>query len=86
MLENVKQLELSAKDIALIEAALHTQEKILSVQREAGGAFAHEKLSDLKHLLKRVRRARPQRAACMASVWTYLAGSLFGVGSKRCHE
>ena len=59
MLDNLNRLDLTAKDIELIEAALQTQKKILSVQSEAGGARARQKLSDLKHLIKRVGRARP---------------------------
>ena len=59
MLDNLNRLDLTAKDIELIEAALHTQRKILSVQSEAGGAGARQKLGDLKHLIKRIGRARP---------------------------
>ena len=59
MLDNLNRLDLTAKDIELIEAALQTQKKILSVQSEAGGTRAHQKLSELKQLIKRVGRARP---------------------------
>ena len=86
MLERVKQLELTAKDFEIIEAALHTQQKILSVQSEAGGTGAREKLTDLKHLMQRIGRARPPRKVWTQSIWAYLTGSLFGVGRNNCHE
>ena len=59
MLDRLKRLDLTAKDIEMIEAALQTQKKILAVQSEAGGTGARQKLSDLRHLLQRIRRARP---------------------------
>ncbi len=86
MLERVRQLELTAKDFEMIEAALHTQQKILSVQSEAGGTGAREKLTDLKHLMQRIGRAGSPRKACTQSLWSYLTGSLFGIGRKGCHE
>jgi len=58
-MDNLNRLDLTTKDIELIEAALQTQKKILAVQSEAGGARARQKLTDLKHLIKRVGRARP---------------------------
>lgn len=78
MLDNLERIDLSAKDIELIEAALHTQKKILSVQSEAGGTGARQKLSDLKHLLRRVGRARSRKndmptsglMAMVRSFWT----------------
>ncbi|WP_298843376.1 hypothetical protein [uncultured Roseobacter sp.] len=59
MLENLRNIDLTAKDIELIESALHTQKKILSVQSQAGGRGARKKLTDLKHLMKRLNRATP---------------------------
>ncbi|WP_375228451.1 hypothetical protein [Roseobacter sp. S98] len=59
MLENLRNIDLTAKDIELIESALHTQKKILSVQSQAGGRGARKKLTDLKHLMKRLNRAGP---------------------------
>mmetsp|Transcript_39674 Transcript_39674/g.89950 ORF Transcript_39674/g.89950 Transcript_39674/m.89950 type:complete len:87 (+) Transcript_39674:26-286(+) len=57
MLDNLHNLDLTKKDIELIEAALHTQKKILSVQSQAGGSGARKKLTDIKHLMKRINRA-----------------------------
>ena len=73
MLVNMNSLELTAKDIELIEAALHTQKMILSVQSEAGGTGAQQKLGDLKHLLKRVGRARPVVKGTSAMSWAQTA-------------
>ncbi|MEM6886846.1 MAG: hypothetical protein AAF636_01765 [Pseudomonadota bacterium] len=77
MFDDLNKLELSSKDIELIESALHTQKKILSVQSEAGGAGARRKLSDLKHLLKRVNRASRRENDDSGSGWSHLARTLF---------
>ena len=61
MLDNLHNLDLTTQDIELIESALQTQKKILAVQSEAGGSGAHKKLTELKHLIKRInRKAAPQ--------------------------
>lgn len=77
MLDNMNRLDLTAKDIELIEAALHTQKKILSVQSEAGGTGARQKLSDLKHLIKRVGKSRPNSAAQPSTGFFAAARNLF---------
>ena len=69
MFNNLHTLELTAQDIALIEAALHTQKKILSVQSQAGGTGAHKKLVDLKQLIGRVGRAGAKTAPQPARGW-----------------
>jgi hypothetical protein len=69
MFNNLHTLELTAQDIALIEAALHTQKKILSVQSQAGGTGAHQKLSDLKQLIGRVGRAGAKAARQPGRGW-----------------
>jgi len=55
---NNKKLDLTAKDIEMIEAALHTQKKILSVQSEAGGSGARQRLTDLTQLIGRIGKAQ----------------------------
>lgn len=62
MLDSPHRLELSAKDMDLLESALQTQQKILSVQSQAGGSGAVHKLADLQRLMKRVGRARAARS------------------------
>lgn len=73
MFENLNRLDLTSKDIDMIEAALHTQKKILAVQNEAGGTGAHRKLSDLKRLMKRVNRARTAQDNRQSQSWTQMA-------------
>jgi hypothetical protein len=58
MFDTVTRLDLTSKDIELIEAALHTQKKILAVQSEAGGTGASNKLNDLKNLSRRIGKAQ----------------------------
>lgn len=72
MLDN-NELDLTAKDIELIEAALHTQKKILSVQSEAGRGGARQRLTDLQHLMKRIGRARQSSMRASKSSWTQAA-------------
>lgn len=62
MLEDVQKVDLTRRDIELIETALATQEKILAVQSRAGGRLARERLNDLKGLMRRLRRQVPDDA------------------------
>ncbi|WP_299862141.1 hypothetical protein [uncultured Roseobacter sp.] len=81
MLDNSHNLDLTAKDIELIESALHTQKKILSVQSEAGGSGARKRLTDLKHLMKRINRSTSRRSMSQPETqrlgWGHFARSLF---------
>ena len=88
MLDNLNQLKLTKKDIELIEAALHTQKKILSVQSEAGGTGARQRLSDLQHLIKRLGRVRPEPTSAAEPIWSQLTRGIFGCyGTGSCrHE
>ncbi len=85
MLENLNRLDLTAKDIELIESALHTQKKILSVQSQAGGTGAGHKLTELKHLIKRVNRARPAGETMTYSSWMQSFRNLFCT-ADRCRQ
>ena len=76
MFDNLDRIDLSAKDIAMIEAALQTQKKILLVQSEAGGTGARQKLRELKHLLKRVGRARTHTPKPSQNSWIAMARSI----------
>ena len=58
MFDNLNRLDLTAKDIDLIESALQTQRKILAVQSEAGGTGAAQKLNELRNLTRRIGKAR----------------------------
>lgn len=77
MIDNLHTLGLTAKDIELIESALHTQKKILSVQSEAGGSGARKKLTDLKHLMKRINRGVSPAPKVQAQGWGHFARTLF---------
>ncbi|GIT85095.1 MULTISPECIES: hypothetical protein [Roseobacter] len=76
MFENLNRLDLTSKDIDMIEAALHTQKKILAVQSEAGGTGARRKLTDIKQLMKRVGRARNMNYKGPAQSWTQMARTM----------
>ena len=59
MLDDYHKVDLTRQDLELIEAALHTQEKILAVQTRAGGDNAQAKLDALKGLIRRLGRQAP---------------------------
>ena len=62
MLDQNQDIEFSVHDLEVIEEALFTQEKILSVQSRAGGNGAKTRLSELQGLLQRMRRQRGDKA------------------------
>ena len=62
MLDLNQDIEFSGHDLEVIEEALFTQEKILSVQSRAGGNGAKTRLSELQGLLQRMRRQRGDKA------------------------
>lgn len=84
MLDALNKLNLTAKDIEMIEAALHTQKKILLVQSEAGGSGARQKLTDLKYLMKRVSRTR-SKPARQATTWAQTVRCMFFSQSSCSH-
>lgn len=77
MLDDTHSVDLTKHDLELIEAALQTQEKILSVQSRAGGDAARARLNDLKGLMRRLRRQTPSAQAAPAPSWSQAARSLF---------
>ncbi len=70
------RLDLTKKDIELIESALHTQSKILAVQSEAGGCGAQKRLGELRHLIKRIARAQASESAAPQPSLTQMALNL----------
>ena len=78
MLENNHNLDLSARDLQLIQDALFTQEKILSVQSRAGGNAAKTRLNEVQHLMRRVRSNVPQPAKEQRKGLFGLTRALFG--------
>ncbi|MGB7242365.1 MAG: hypothetical protein WBC93_09805 [Sulfitobacter sp.] len=63
MFDDTHSLDLTDKEMDLIQAALHTQKKILSVQSKAGGSLAKARLNDLTQLLGRLKRQTPAPCA-----------------------
>lgn len=78
MLDETQTIDLTKQDLDVIEAALQTQEKILSVQSRAGGKAARARLNDIKGLLRRLRRQNPV-VAQRGSRWSETAKSLFSL-------
>lgn len=80
MLEQKNCVDFSEHDLELIESALQTQEKILTVQSRAGGNNAAKvRLNELKTVLRRVRRKNgttPQ-PTCRSGGWGGFARALF---------
>lgn len=76
MMNNSYSVDLSPKEIEVIEAALHTQEKILAVQSRADvDGSARARLAQLKGVMRTLRRQTP---ANQPQSWTAMARGLFG--------
>tara|TARA_R110002073_G_scaffold216070_1_gene376312 strand:+ start:135 stop:380 length:246 start_codon:yes stop_codon:yes gene_type:complete len=58
MFDKQEKLEISQEELAVIEAALHTQSKILNVQASAGGSAARRRLNEVKRVLALVAQHR----------------------------
>jgi hypothetical protein len=72
MLEKQQKIDVSPAQLAVIEAALHTQSKILDVQAEAGGSTARRRLNEVKTLLAQLAQqkpAEPMRRRSRARNW-----------------
>lgn len=78
MPDETHNVDLTKQDLEMIEIALQTQEKILSVQSRAGGGAARARLNDLKGLMRRLRRQTPapHSGSCTTS-WGQAARQLF---------
>lgn len=78
MFDDRPQVNFSPEELTLIESALQTQEKILSLQSRAGASAAREKLTDLKALLRRIEATAPTaRRSDPGAGWGRIARSLF---------
>lgn len=77
MLDDTHSVDLTTRDLELIESALQTQEKILSVQSRAGGSAARARLNDLKGLMRRLRRQTPATQSAPSPSWTQVARQFF---------
>ena len=77
MPDDTHNVDLTKQDLELIEIALQTQEKILSVQSRAGGGAERARLNDLKGLMRRLRRLTPTHNAGYVTSWGQTARQLF---------
>ncbi|MEE4189217.1 MAG: hypothetical protein V2I76_12305 [Roseobacter sp.] len=77
MLDNRNGLNLTPDDIEIIEAALHTQKRILMVQNEAGARDARQKLWHLKQVIKRVAHSRASGQRPAQATWAEMARGFF---------
>ena len=76
MLTAKHSLDLTASQLAVINAALDTQEKILTVQSRAGSdPAANDQLSKLQSVLRTLRRQTPLVRPSQS--WGDVARSLF---------
>lgn len=69
MMDRKQTLEINAEELAAIEAALHTQSKILNVQASAGGIEAHDQLNQVKRALARVTQIKPRASGTPPRGW-----------------
>lgn len=76
MADTIHNVDLSKQDLEMIEAALQTHEKILSVQSRAGEGTARARLNDLKGLMRRLRRQTPAPNASCSQSWGQAARHL----------
>lgn len=82
MLSRTYRIDLTRQELDEIEAALHTQAKILSLQNDSGnGNPAQTRLHDLKSVLKSLKRQRHHSRKAQMSArpmfWPGRALSLF---------
>ncbi len=67
MFDKKQKLEISQDELDLIESALHTQSKILSVQASAGGSKALARLNEIKRVLATIAQQKPAKRKVKAS-------------------
>ena len=58
MFDKQQKLDVSEGEMAVIEAALHTQVKILNLQASAGGSGARRKLNEVKRVLAQISQQK----------------------------
>jgi hypothetical protein len=64
--------------LELIEDALQTQKKILSMQSEAGRTGARQKLFDLKQLISRIGKSKQPATRPEPMSWSFFARTILG--------
>lgn len=79
MTSEKKSVDLTPQELNVIESALRTQEKILSVQSRAGGDdSATARLSELKQVLRTLDRQSGPVAPVQCQGWGSMARGIFG--------
>tara|TARA_R110002049_G_scaffold10127_6_gene50582 strand:+ start:52094 stop:52333 length:240 start_codon:yes stop_codon:yes gene_type:complete len=79
MLDKQQKLEISPAELAVIEAALHTQSKILHVQASAGGTAARTRLNEVKRVLARIAQQTPApQAPCRTRAFGWFSKRMPG--------
>jgi hypothetical protein len=79
MPETQNKLDVNQDQMDMIEAALHTQSKILNMQAEAGGSGARDKLNEIKSLLALLgqqKKRQTPRTSDLATGWFCMTRSL----------
>lgn len=61
MFEKMQKLEISQEELAIIEAALHTQSQILNVEAGAGASSALQRLNGVKRVLAMLNQQKPAK-------------------------
>ena len=78
MTNDTHSVDLTHDELEMIEAALQTQEKILSVQsRASDDKTLQTRLTALKTLMRSLPRRNKTGIAAPAQSWTQIARSLF---------
>ncbi len=80
MTQETTSVALTPQELQVIQAALHTQEKILTVQNRAGiDRAVARRLDDLKSVLRNVKRQTPSRTTAQSqpTTWSQMARTLF---------
>ena len=72
MFEKMQKLEVSQDELAIIEAALHTQSQILSVEAGGGASAALQRLNGVKRVLTMIDQQKPvedRKRNCAPTSW-----------------
>ena len=79
MLNNKLSVNLTNDEISVIESALRTQEKILSMQSRADGdGTARDRLSALQQVLRTLEMQSAIPPQSQGAGWSSVARSIFG--------
>ncbi len=76
MFDTQQSLDISCAELEVIEAALHTQSKILNVQARAGGSEARLRLNEVKRVLARITQQKTiEGRPCGRSLFSWFGKS-----------